>query len=262
MAGTIISGDLYLKDVNYKPKVGIIAMHGVNDSKRVYYSLGVRVANIGFLVYCPDLPSHGHPSEGIFRFGVTSESMLLVIRHLKKNYGVEKIGVVAWSLGSMVALFELMHYTVAIEEYLEKLKITESKNANIDSLKSASTSEMRSLILSEYGKYEDCRIDAILLLTPVDYTQIAFSLRKIDKLMGKKFTLFVKALIFLGYRGSLRGFFEEKPDTTNPPGTRFYFRKNPHILAVKDSGEGESFYRKLLKKLKLGKLEDPIQARA
>ena len=261
-AGTVISGDLYLKDVNYRPKIGIIALHGVNDSRRVYYSLAVRAANMGFLVYCPDLPSHGHPSEGTFKFGATSESMLLVIKHLKEKYGLEKIGVIAWSLGSMVALFTLMHYTVAIEEHLERLNMYELKNNKTES--EENKNETTSLIKSEYFKYKDCGIDALLILTPVDYTQMAFPVLKwFYKGLGKWwFPPIVKASLLFTYREGLRAFIEGKPDKDNPPGTRFYFKKNPNIKAVKDSDKSDGFYRRLMNRLKLGKIEDPLQTRA
>ncbi len=261
-AGTIISGDLYLKDANYRPKVGIIALHGVNDSRRVYYSLAARAANMGFLVYCPDLPSHGHPSEGTFKFGAASESMLLVIRHLKENYGVEKTGVIAWSLGSMVALFELMHYTAAIEDHLEKFDnaINEIKNNYMEA--EARRKELRALIISEYEKYGDCRIDAMLLLTPVDHIQIAVKLKRIQELMGKKFPLFVDVLFFLTYRNFLKEPAESMKDVDNPPGTRFYFKKNPWVRGVRDSDKTGSFYKRLMDRFKLSRIEDPIKARA
>ena len=261
-AGTIISGDLYLKEVNYKPRVGIIAIHGIYDSRRVYYSLAVRAANMGFLVYCPDLPSHGHPSEGALRFGSTSESMLLAIRHLKENYGLDKIGVIGWSLGSMVSLFMLMHYTAAIEEHLERFDKNVIELMDKGAEYGAHRREIRSLVTSEYEKYKDCTIDALLLLSPVDFTQAAANLLGIQKLMGRKFPVFVDILVFLGYRNFLKKEVENTTVESNPPGTRFYFNKNPRIKGVKDSGKSDSYYRKLMNSLKLGKIEEPIQARA
>lgn len=263
-AGTVISGDLYLKDVNYRPKIGIISLHGINDTRRVYYSLAVRAANMDFLVYCPDLPSHGHPSEGTLKFGATSESMLLVVRHLKEKYGIEKVGIIAWSLGSIVASFQLMHYTAAIEDHLQKfdnnLNKTDGDNAGHELIRV----QTRELIMLEYSKYADCKIDAMMLLTPVDDLQVAAKIKGIKDLMGKKFPVLVDALLFLGYRKFLKNFADTMKDADNPPGTRFYFRKNPWIQGVRvpNPRKPDGFYKKMMDKLKLSREEDPVNARA
>ena len=151
-----------------------------------------------------------------------------------------------------------------VDYIIKKLRKIDPADSRLNALKDSYKEELRLLIISEYEKYRGIRIDALLLLSPIDYPQTAFRLRSLQLKIGyDAFSKFTDIFLFLFYREFARGLAEKTlPEKNIPVGSRFYFRKDAKIKAVKDSYEKDTMFKSIMRRLKLIAGEDPVQISA
>lgn len=89
-----------------KPRATVLALHGFNDSRDAWATIGPALARAGIAVYAPDLPGFGATADrgnwvGAARLAGAARSLVVMLRH---RYPAVPLTVMGESMGGAVAL--------------------------------------------------------------------------------------------------------------------------------------------------------------
>lgn len=108
-----IQGTVYCKK-NSSPKKGVLLVHAIGSNRYMLGTLAIRLAQYGFFCLSIDLPSH-FLNTNKFTLGEISETITDGVLLLKKEFGVQRIAVIGFSIGAVGAFFSNAGYNVQIE---------------------------------------------------------------------------------------------------------------------------------------------------
>lgn len=119
----IVTGRVY-GTLYYRPDAnrnrGVLLISGLAGNR---YGLGVlaeRLASYGFFCLSIDPPSH-YANPNKLDLGTYSETVTEAVTLMKQGYGVHRVGVVGYSLGSVASLFSMVGYSIEIENRIYRL---------------------------------------------------------------------------------------------------------------------------------------------